>query len=94
MIRRFLFVAAFAFASAACSAAIEPTANEPSGDFAAFTMCMNAGGCTEVPSCPAGSTAETCHLEADAYGRLVALWSCPSGQLPSCTPPAGDQLTK
>lgn len=35
-------------------------------------------GCWDVPSCPQGSTSDTCHLEADSLGRLVDLWACPS----------------
>jgi len=38
--------------------------------------CFEAVGCWTVPRCP-DADAGSCYLEADKFGRLVSLWTCP-----------------
>lgn len=78
----------------ACSGGSDDASSQASADFAAFATCMKAAGCSDVPSCPQGSTSSTCVEEADSNGRLIALWYCPTTWPTSCVVPAGDRLSR
>jgi hypothetical protein len=87
-------VALSAMLSAACSSGSDAASTNSSADFASYAECMKTSECTDVPSCPAGATSTTCREEADSDGRLIAIWSCPTGTWPTaCVLPSGDRLS-